>query len=355
MKLYKHILIIIILASAAMSNFANAEELARILNLRGYWKFSIGDDKRWALPNYNDGDWEEIRVPSSWEDQGFHGYNGYAWYRKAFEYPSGINADVIYLDMGRVDDVDEVYINGNFVGGTGSFPPNYVSAYGTWRKYPVPVKYLNPRGKNVIAVRVFDSEMEGGLVQGNYGLYIRKYNFDLEMSFEGRDWKFKTGDNMNWKEPGYNDKEWNNIVVPGKWEPQGYYNYNGFAWYRYTFKAPAGLKDKRLVLILGRIDDIDEVYVNGQFVGSTGKMYDDPSKIQHSDNNYKQFRGYFLPGGIIKPNQENVIAVRVYDDYLDGGIFEGPIGLMTQDKYTKYWRDRKKQEKKNIFDWWFNN
>jgi hypothetical protein len=354
MKINKNIVLSIIFMTAACGP-VHAEDLLRILNLKGYWKFSIGDDKKWALPSYNDGDWEEIRVPSSWEDQGFHGYNGYAWYRKSFEYPSGIKSEIIYLDMGRVDDVDEVFINGNLIGGTGSFPPNYESAYGVWRKYPVPVKYLNPHGKNLIAVRVFDSELEGGMVQGDYGFYIRKYDLDPEISFEGRNWKFKTGDNKSWKDPEYNDRDWNSIVVPGKWEPQGYPDYNGFAWYRYTFKVSANLKDKKLVLLLGKIDDIDEVYLNGQLVGSTGKIYDNPNRIRHDDNNYQQFRGYFLPNGILKINQENVIAVRVYDDYLDGGIYEGPIGLTTQERYTKYWRERKKQDHRSIFDVWFGN
>jgi hypothetical protein len=178
MKFNKHIILLAVLLITVLPGKAAAEELVRLLNLKGYWKFSIGDDKTWALPDYNDSDWEEVRVPSSWEDEGFHGYNGFAWYRKYFDYPSGIRGETLVLDMGRVDDVDAVYINGNLVGSTGSFPPAYVSAYGTWRKYPVPVKYLNPRGKNLIAVRVFDSEMEGGMVEGNYGLYMRKYSLD---------------------------------------------------------------------------------------------------------------------------------------------------------------------------------
>jgi hypothetical protein len=355
MKLNKNIILIFVLLVAGINGLANAEELVRVLNLKGYWKFSIGDDKRWALPTYNDNDWEEIRVPSSWEDEGFHGYNGYAWYRKSFDYPSGIKSEILYLDMGRIDDVDEVYVNGNLVGYTGSFPPNYVSAYGAWRKYPVPVKFLNQNGKNVISVRVFDAELEGGMVDGNYGFYVRQYSLIPEISFEGREWKFSTGDDKSWKEPGYNDNNWDKIIVPGKWENQGYNDYDGFGWYRYTFKASAGLKDKNLVLILGKIDDIDEVYLNGQLVGSTGRMYDNPARIRHNDNNCQQFRGYFLPQGILKINQENVIAVRVYDDYLDGGIIEGPIGITTQEKYTKYWRNRKTSERKSIFDIWFNN
>ena len=41
-----------------------------VIDLEGNWKFSIGDDSAWASPDYNDQDWEEIKVPSSWENEG---------------------------------------------------------------------------------------------------------------------------------------------------------------------------------------------------------------------------------------------------------------------------------------------
>src|SRR5687768_10787322 len=61
------------------------EDWDKVLNLRGTWKFSIGDNRKWADPKYVDNDWENIDVPSNWEDEGFNGYNGYAWYRKTFD------------------------------------------------------------------------------------------------------------------------------------------------------------------------------------------------------------------------------------------------------------------------------
>lgn len=62
----------------------NAQDLDRLLNLRGDWKFSIGDNTKWAEVNYDDSSWEEIYVPRRWESEGFNGYDGYAWYRTKF-------------------------------------------------------------------------------------------------------------------------------------------------------------------------------------------------------------------------------------------------------------------------------
>jgi sialate O-acetylesterase len=102
---------------------SNAQEYEKVKDLKGFWKFSIGDNADWALPDYDDSDWERIYVPGTWEEQGFHGFDGYAWYRTTFYLNDFDHRSNYYLDLGFIDDVDEVYINGKRVGRTGSFPP----------------------------------------------------------------------------------------------------------------------------------------------------------------------------------------------------------------------------------------
>ena len=58
-------------------------EWDRVIKFKDQWKFSIGDDFNWANPAFDDGDWENILVPSPWEDEGYHGYDGYGWYRRS--------------------------------------------------------------------------------------------------------------------------------------------------------------------------------------------------------------------------------------------------------------------------------
>ena len=45
---------------------------------------------------------------------------------------------------------------------------------------------------------------------------------------------------------------------------------------------------------------------------------------------------------LLKKNQKNVIAVRVLDTGGDGGIYDGPVGIITQTKYIEYWRKIKR-------------
>ncbi len=342
-----HTILILVIYFLVTNATVDAQSWERLLNLKGKWKFSIGDDQSRSKFDYNDKDWEEIRVPSSWEDEGFYGYNGYAWYRKHFTISASLKGRNFTLRLGRIDDVDEVYINGNLVGFSGVFPPDYQTAYSAWREYNLPEKYLNFNKENVISVRVYDAELQGGILEGDIGLFENVNAMRLDYDLSGN-WKFKTGDNSNWKDQNYNDKNWNKIFVPGYWESQGYNDYDGFAWYRLTLTPPELMKSKKLVLVLGKIDDIDEVYLNGKLIGATGSMYGKNIEYNNADE-WEQFRGYFIPEGLLIAGKENVIAVRVYDGFKDGGIYQGPIGLIEQSKYVKYWREHNPQKKKKGF------
>jgi len=54
-------------------------------------------------------------------------------------------------------------------------------------------------------------------------------------------------------------------------------------------------------------------------------------------------RAYFIPDHVLRPDSENIISVRVYDGFVDGGIYDGPIGLITQEKYRQFWRGKQSQ------------
>ena len=55
-----------------------------------------------------------------------------------------------------------------------------------------------------------------------------------------------------------------------------------------------------------------------------------------SNFEWTQDRVYSVPQKLLKFGESNTIAVRVYDGFQDGGIYEGPIGLITQTNYKKY-------------------
>jgi hypothetical protein len=328
---------------------APAEDLRKIVSLSGYWKFSIGDDSKWASPSYDDSGWDQITVPGQWEEKGYDDYNGYAWYRKTFTISDIPEKTTIYLMLGRIDDADEVYLNGKEIGKSGKFPPDFVTAYDRERKYIIPAGYLKEDAENVISVKVYDSYLSGGITAGPTGIYYDADNELLNLDLTGN-WKFKTGDNKVWKTPDYDDESWKEIAVPSVWENQGYEDYDGYAWYRLKFDVPEILKSDALYLSLGKIDDIDDVYLNGQHIGN---VYDLRKSYYYRWNGgeYNTRRIYKIPAGLLNPNGLNTIAVRVRDDQGLGGIYEGPIGIMSADNYQRY-----KNKHHNTTDrsfWWY--
>jgi hypothetical protein len=318
----------------------NAQEKEKKVNLTGDWYFNLGDNIKYAKPEHDDSDWEKIYVPSSWHDEGFRNYHGYAWYRKKFtiEYD---DKEAIFLELGKIDDVDEVYLNGQLVGKTGGFPPDYYTAWNYSRRYHLPSEYLK-KGKNVLAVRVYDEGGEGGIMGMNVGIYSYKNFSDNSIHLFGK-WKFKLSDDKNWAAENLNDSDWEDVIVPASWESQGFEHYDGFAWYRKTFRLPDNFSSDDMLIILGRIDDMDEVFVNGKFVGGTGRI----ERKWANDNEFQKYRTYTVPEGLLRPGKSNVIAVRVYDQEGVGGIYDGPITLLPQKEYKDFWRNYRSNSHNN--------
>lgn len=313
---------------------SRAEDLKKLVSLSGYWKFTIGDDSRWSGPSFDDSGWDQIRVPNSWENEGYNEYNGYAWYRKTFKLPDVPLDKKLYLIVGKIDDVDEVYVNGKLVGGSGGFPPSFETSYSKLRKYHLPVEYLKISGVNVIAVKVYDTFSEGGIKDGPVGIYMNADDEFLDIDLSGK-WKFSTGENKTWRTVDFDDRNWKDINVPSEWELEGYTAYDGYAWYRKKFKLPPGYDTENLYLSVGKIDDEDDVYLNGTHIGSVFQLRKD-GEYRRAGYEYNARRVYKIPAHLFSANGINVISIRVYDNQQRGGIYEGPIGIMTKENYRKY-------------------
>jgi hypothetical protein len=196
---------------------------------------------------------------------------------------------------------------------------------------------------------VYDAELSGGIVSGRPGLYVKKNDLSPDVPLSGM-WKLSAGDNAGWKSDTVDDRSWKDAYVPEYWETQGLKGYDGYGWYRRGFRVPSNLSSETLIMMMGKIDDLDEVYVNGELIGSTGTMHDKPGRNRFSDE-WAELRAYTIPHDILRFGQMNTIAVRVYDGWLHGGIYDGPVGIVTRKRY-KEWDDGRKKGW-NIFDLFF--
>ncbi len=300
-----------------------------ILDLAGNWLFHIGDERQWAAPDLDDSEWDAVAVPSAWENEGYAGYDGYAWYRKHFVLNPEEGFGPLYVDLGRIDDVDEVYLNGRLIGATGHMPPEYKTAYDRFRSYLLPSVLLN-QGDNVLAVRVYDERLEGGILEGSLTI-IEPADVPAPLVDLSGNWLFRTGDDPAWKERFVSREGWTTVTVPAPWEPQGFEGYDGFGWYRHVFYLPDSLRREDLALLLGKIDDVDEAYLNGRRIGRTGNV----GNHQDDDWTWQTERVYIPPRNVYRFGEKNVLAVRVFDRMGGGGIHEGPVGFVTQRSLTK--------------------
>ncbi len=136
-------------------------------------KFSTENNDAFKETNFDDSHWKEIKTGLNYELQGYDGYNGYSWYRIKAVIPYSIKEksfwkDSLRIDLGRIDDCDEVFLNGTLINKSGRFPfeeGGYVTTWNTSQQIYIATN--NPLIKwdaaNIIAIKVYDGNGGGGL------------------------------------------------------------------------------------------------------------------------------------------------------------------------------------------------
>jgi Stage II sporulation protein E (SpoIIE) len=140
----------------------------------------------------------------------------------------------------------------------------------------------------------------------------------------GGKWEFKTGDDMAWASPGFDDSAWEKIGVDRTWGVQTHFAYTGFAWYRrhIDFVPTPATGTPDLALFVPTIHSAYEVYWNGRLVGGDGKLPPQPVWLIVP-----------MPHTLgLGAAQSGVLAIRVwkaptyyYDSGTSGGLAGPPI------------------------------
>ena len=122
---------------------------------------NVGETKGWQKPGFSVASWNNAKVPGAWSaDPAIGLLNGAIWFRREIEIPKDWAGSPLTLFLGAIDDYDIVYFNGIKVGSTGPETPNWWTAK---RGYKVPGKLVKS-GKNILAVRVFNDDGDGGFI-----------------------------------------------------------------------------------------------------------------------------------------------------------------------------------------------
>jgi len=118
----------------------------------------------------------------------------------------------------------------------------------------------------------------------------------------------------------------------GYWEEWGVpelAGYNGTLWYRTTVTLSAQQAQQQAVLSLGRVDEMDQTWINGRPIGAALRKQQPETEPVILPG---PARAYRLPHGTLKAG-ENTIVVSILDTYALGGLV-GPVALQFADGST---------------------
>ena len=203
-----------------------------IETITGTWRMNLGDDAGWAAPGFDDQAWKTVGLPAGLKKLlGKAPENAFCWFRRTL--PARPVSGPVTLLLGAIDDVDETFLNGVRIGGMGTFPPAFTNAWDTQRAYAVPAGLYKGDGTDVVAVRCYNGESDGGIHQAGI-LPQRVGPFDTLAS-----------------------------------QGQGYtaYTVGGTGWYRRHFDLTPDLVGRHVELRFGGIYRNAKVWCNGQPVG----------------------------------------------------------------------------------------
>lgn len=194
----------------------SGEESKYKLSLNGMWKFYWqrgleNQPSDFVKTDFNDREWNEIKVPSVWQTQGYsvpyyyastfpkaisrskhsipkinHKMQEIGFYRKAFELPADFDGREIFIHFGAAKAALEVYVNGSYVGySQGSMTPHEFNI----------TKFVRPGEENIVSAKVYrysdGTYLEDQDMWWLCGIYREVYIF-AESPVAIRDFFFRT-------------------------------------------------------------------------------------------------------------------------------------------------------------------
>lgn len=159
-------------------------------------KVRVGDDPSWKDPKFDDSGWETVSIHKLLHDQGISFPHTFAWYRIHFTPSPDLlkKSDLrqaLIFNLGLIDDADQSYINGYFLGKTGRNPKDDGEEQSMWDTERVYVfgdaSKINWGGDNVIAIRVYNGGDPGGMLSTGQGLIVPNLIDGINIAWEETD------------------------------------------------------------------------------------------------------------------------------------------------------------------------
>jgi serine phosphatase RsbU (regulator of sigma subunit) len=95
--------------------FINADSIKdKSISLDDVWRYHPGDDSLWALPEFDDSDWDTLNTRMTIENLAENVWQGIGWFRKVIEIDSSLRFNPIAFEVVQYG-ASEFYLNGKLI------------------------------------------------------------------------------------------------------------------------------------------------------------------------------------------------------------------------------------------------
>jgi sialate O-acetylesterase len=243
-----------------------------------YDDYDIGQKEHWAAPDYDDSSWKQVTIPGGFAELGVPDTPALVYFRKTFDvsaadaapapapaatagprgaggpgFGPGFGRDSVQL--GIIEKMDTVYINGQEIGGS------------AWvenpRRYSIRPGMLHP-GKNVITIRVLKSIPTGGFESKPEDLKMTIGDKAIPLAGE---WKAKLAVDGRPPQPMplryQNWPEMPAVLYTGMIQPIAPLSIAGAVWYQGEENSPRGYQYRKVLAAM--IGDWRNTFQQGNF------------------------------------------------------------------------------------------
>ena len=208
-------------------------------NIARYWALMEDDPamkEKWYDPEVNVSGWSKMEIPKVW-DGDLRNADGIIWFRKEIELPSNVEGVSGRIQLGKIDDEDITWINGQKVGSTAYWAAN--------RNYEIKPGILKP-GKNVIIVRVKDHCYTAGMIGEPSQLHLDVNGLKYQLAGE---WDYKASvlsSDCGFASMGTSPNAFASLLYNGMIHPLVGYGIKGVIWYQGENNAGDAFRYRKL-------------------------------------------------------------------------------------------------------------
>ena len=139
-----------LLLALVVSSIPLEAQNALYLDLKGDWRVIHEDRPEFASPTFDDRAWQSLTLPTG-DIEPFQQSAG--WLRKQIELPAGADRSSLVLSLGTIQNVYEVHVNGQRIGGSGDFHTFAASQIPHPRSFDIPAAVAGGTPTLLIAIR----------------------------------------------------------------------------------------------------------------------------------------------------------------------------------------------------------